>query len=511
MNLIPNHYYSTSSNAEKKVFDVLRNIKSNTAAFHSLNLPDHIANQRTGEIDFLLVSERGIFVLEVKGGRLLCEQGIWKTIDKNDIEHHLNRSPFRQAEEAMHTLERKIYEKFPHIASKRCLFGYGVVTPDCCINTVSEEWDKELYADQVEMRDFEKWLNKLADYWQIKTPHISALSREELKELRAFLRPDFEAGVNLFAESQDANQKICRFTEEQMLFLDAIDFNDRVLVNGGAGTGKTFLGLELAKRISSNGSNIGYICYSPWLRNFLDSFNIPNVYVTTIDAVSQTLHREMLEQFDAIIVDEGQDLLNLTALDQLDHALTGGLRDGKWYFFYDPNYQSNLIGSYEKEAEELLLSYTPMRITLKKNCRNTNQILKKLQELTNVDNIESRDIDGPAVMTFGQDVDIQDFLADFLTNNPEFSAQDIVILGPKKFTESSAYHCRDGKIYIRELDAFAEQNSQHGVGYATIANYKGLENTIIVLIDLDQTNPENRRNYLYVGITRARVLLAIQQ
>ena len=511
MKLIPNHYYSTSSNAEKKIFDILRNLKSDITVFHSLNLPSHIAHQRTGEIDFLLLSEDGLFILEIKGGRLVCEQGTWKTIDRNDVAHALNKSPFRQAEDAMHTLEQKIYATFPDLALKKCIFGYGVVTPDCCIDIVSEEWDPELYAGQTEVRNFGKWLDKLVAYWRQKTPHVPKLSKPELSNLSKFLRPDFEAGVNLFSESQDINQKIQTFTDEQMLFLDAIDSNDRVLIKGGAGTGKTFLSLELAKRLSSPDTSIGFLCFSPWLKNFLTTFDLPDVYFMTPESINLTLRRNDLEKFDILIVDEGQDLLNITTLDRMDKIIDGGLGDGKWYFFYDPNHQSNLIGSYSEEAERLLLSYSPMQISLKKNCRNTNQILKKLTNVTGIHDIESRNIDGPAVMNIEKTTDLQDFLTDFLSDNPDFSVQDIIILGPKNFPESSAFQARNGKVHIYELDAFSGQNSYHGIGYATISNYKGLESNIVILIDTDQITPENRLNYLYVGITRARVLLIIER
>ena len=36
--------------------------------FHSLNIPEHI-NQHTGEADFVVLCRRGLFVLEIKGGR----------------------------------------------------------------------------------------------------------------------------------------------------------------------------------------------------------------------------------------------------------------------------------------------------------------------------------------------------------------------------------------------------------------------------------------------------------
>lgn len=154
------------------------------------------------------------------------------------------------------------------------------------------------------------------------------------------------------------------------------------------------------------------------------------------------------------------------------------------------------------------MSYGPTCINLKKNCRNTNQIIRELEDITGIDSIESRDINGPKVIHFDKTTDIQEYLTNFLEENPEFSTQDIVILGPQPFAESSVFSSRNGQVHIYELDAFAHQNSRRGIGYATISDYKGLESTIVILVDID-TAPDT--NYLYVGITRARVLLLIQK
>ena len=41
--------------------------------------------------------------------------------------------------------------------------------------------------------------------------------------------------------------------------------------------------------------------------------------------------------FDFLVVDEGQDILLANYVDVLDALLLGGLANGRWRIFYDPN------------------------------------------------------------------------------------------------------------------------------------------------------------------------------
>ena len=57
------------------------NIGSQWTAYHSLNLSEHLYKEWS-EIDFLLVGPQGIFIFEVKGGRVIIKDGIWEYTDR---------------------------------------------------------------------------------------------------------------------------------------------------------------------------------------------------------------------------------------------------------------------------------------------------------------------------------------------------------------------------------------------------------------------------------------------
>ena len=91
--------------AEKKVYDILRDrLKDEYTVFYSFEI---LRENRDGkfaesETDFLIFHpDRGFIGLEVKGGNIAYRDGCWSQNGRP-----LRRSPFAQAHDAIHDLER---------------------------------------------------------------------------------------------------------------------------------------------------------------------------------------------------------------------------------------------------------------------------------------------------------------------------------------------------------------------------------------------------------------------
>ena len=95
MRTIPSALLSTKSTAESLVFDFMSNAEAEDGwcSYHSLNCSEH-DYKRWAEIDFLLLGPEGAFVLEVKGGRVSCADGIWTYTDRFGREHISSEGPF---------------------------------------------------------------------------------------------------------------------------------------------------------------------------------------------------------------------------------------------------------------------------------------------------------------------------------------------------------------------------------------------------------------------------------
>jgi len=334
MRMIPSQPLATDSKLEPQVFDQLRSAfsggdKNGWFAMHSLNLPRH-EYKRFGEIDFVVCGAEGLFVLEVKGGRVSCHDGIWETTNRYGETDRLKESPFSQANSALHGLLKKL----PDTISKAFVVGYGVVMPGVERLPDSAEWDRAVLADGRDFRQFEKWLERFIRHWRAKGANKPAASPSQLKALQQFLRPDFEAVVPLHVSVHDIEARIVRLTEDQLRWVDAIEVNPRVICSGGAGTGKTMLALELARRWCAAGMKTVLACHSPWLKRYLERHSVPGLTVSLADSIHVTARRAGIDKFDALIVDEGQDILNMDALDMLDSFLSAGISEGRWCFFH---------------------------------------------------------------------------------------------------------------------------------------------------------------------------------
>jgi hypothetical protein len=135
-----------------------------------------------------------------------------------------------------------------------------------------------------------------------------------------------------------------------------------------------------------------------WLRHWLaERFAAPNLTVALAGKAPLAARRAGIERFDALIVDEGQDLLQLALLDPLDRTLVGGLEQGRWCLFHDRNNQAGLFGPAEPEALDMLNSFGPTHVRRTTNCRNTRQILELVKTSLGADMGVRGSGDGPAV------------------------------------------------------------------------------------------------------------------
>lgn len=88
-------------------------------------------------------------------------------------------------------------------------------------------------------------------------------------ELQSILGRSIEFANPLSKQVAGEEQQIIRLTEEQFQVLDALNRNRRVAVSGCAGSGKTFLALEKARRLAHEGYKTLLTCYNRPLADHL--------------------------------------------------------------------------------------------------------------------------------------------------------------------------------------------------------------------------------------------------
>ncbi|MEV6228078.1 NERD domain-containing protein [Saccharopolyspora shandongensis] len=510
--MIPDRVPSGSSQAERRIFQELHELEVPewTVALHSLNLPEHV-RKRVCEIDFLLVGERGLLALEVKGGVVSCRKGIWHSRDLRGRRHRLKESPLEQASTAMFSLENRLRNHFGAELPGRTVFAHGVVLPDCDFDVASAEWDPAMVMDahQIATTGWKAWLDALGTFWEEKPGSRARLSAADVKRYLEFLRPDFDQIPTLRQLSQQVEADLTALTQQQYRALDLGRSNDRIIFEGGAGTGKTMLAAEICRRSADSGVRVLMTCRSGVLATFVG--DQPGLEKATVVPFHRVAEFDAAS-FDLVVVDEAQDLINTADLEVIDRVLAGGLADGRWVFLLDSNNQRGLVGHYEAEAMASLNRQRPAKLVLVDNCRNTSEIVTATQQRTGADlgvttaghGLEVSVLE-PPVNEAGRAIgEVLDQLVD-----DQVPLEHVVLLSARDFAESVFGSLPPvWRQRVDLLDLIRLRSPTPGrIGFADIARFKGLESPFVLLESPPPVDTDAARTELYVGMTRARAAL----
>ena len=85
----------------------------------------------------------------------------------------------------------------------------------------------------------------------------------------AALRPRFELASGMGTLRRERQSQMTAFLDEQYEALDALEGNRCVLITGPAGSGKTFLALEAARREAAAGRAGWLLCFNRHLGAYL--------------------------------------------------------------------------------------------------------------------------------------------------------------------------------------------------------------------------------------------------
>jgi hypothetical protein len=506
----------TKSEAERIVFDLLSQIPlPGGMAFHSLSVSEH-EYKRWGELDFVVLSPRALIALEIKGGTVTCQAGIWTYTDRFGYPHNSSEGPFRQAQTGLMGLKKRLEERIVADRLTALAFGYGVVLPQTPFDVQSVEWPPEAVIDQPHLGsagDLEKWLRRLSEYWRQHLRVRQDAPDDLVREVRDLLRPEFERVPSLAYRVDSVVTAMDRLTDDQYQKLDLIEENPRILVDGGAGTGKTFLAMEVARRGRARGERVLVTTWSRNLTAFIRSRLPGDIDVRAFDDLEAPAESD---RWDLLIVDEAQDVLTIDDIQVLDRQLRGGLQDGRWCLFYDQNNQSAVRGHFDPEAIGFLVSLGATVGRLRWNCRNTREIVTQTKLLTGADLGTSSAGAGPSVefryFTGREECagHLEQYLGSLVSGG--VGLEDVTILSPLPWEQSAASALarkwRDRVTLVDEGNIGLAVKP--GLTFATIEGFKGLENKYIALIDIGAFDATPRDlSLIYVGMSRARAGLLV--
>jgi len=514
MKVIPNRGHR--SQGEKKVRELLSQIESpESVALWSVNLPEH-DYKPFSEIDFLIVSPKSLLVLEVKGGRVKyeAETGWWYF----GADEQRSESPFDQAGSAQAALFKYLQKQpdFDENLIKNIPFGWGVILTDSDIPS-GHMLEKKRLLQGSELhgpKNLHKFLRSLEAYSieRLKVTNIlnnpQKLKKNELIRVRKYLRRSFEVFPKLSVSSREFGAEIVKATEDQMGYIETIENNDRVLCEGGAGTGKTQLAVKAALDLSENNKTC-FAFRSSSYKEFIQEC----LQTNAVNLLCMEEHEDLApDVYDLLIVDEGQDLLNADYLDKLDRILIGGLDRGKCLWFMDSNYQTRLYEDIDFSYKTFLDGF--VKVPLVYNCRNTKPVSDYIVSLTGANMGRPRVGGGPDVSVFtkGNTKNDQAIALEKHINNcisEGIYPGQITILSPEK-KEDSCVNLLDRNLKRKIGKEGKREREINKIEYFRIVDFKGQENEFIVLLDLyNLEDNETTNSLLYTALSRANICVWI--
>lgn len=533
---------NTPSSAERKLFSFFQDqLPSGWTVLHSLGLVSH-PKKPWAEIDFVLIGPDGVYCLEVKGGGVSRHNGLWHFTDRYGNVSTKVEGPFEQVGGAAAALYRFLKE---HCGVSNAIVGYGVMMPDVVFKEVGPDIELGVLYDSTDSeRPIKAYVQRLAEYWRKRLKHNpNPLTANECTSIITELRGNFDFRKPLSRVAEDVCSELLTLTKEQYRALDTMEENPRCVIKGGAGTGKTLLAAEEARRAAREGRRVLLCCFSRNLAGFLrsaiddDRIHIESLhqmmygYISSAGILSSLPDAEehylfevgypqtcvealtcldTFQPFDALIIDEAQDLMLDPYLDVLDLLVKDGLERGTWRFFLDP--KQNVFKGIQQGIHERLKRCHPATATLHVNCRNTRPIAVNTALLCGLPpDIVTRAAGPDVEMCWFRDRSheqrmVSNFVARLLSDGVR--PEQIMILSPFRLAASGVARGLDCPHSIADLSD-SSASPAGCIGFSTIPAFKGLEADFIAVIDINHLVSAETTSFVYVATSRARVLLGV--
>jgi len=532
--MYPERPRADAPESERRVYQYLaRTLDDRFVVFHSLAWHGR-GRKPDGEVDFLIAHpDLGMLVLEVKGGGIAYDpvRGKWTSEDRDGLVHEI-KDPWNQALDARGFLRDELWanRRWPH---RTWMMGWAVVLPNVDVGP-----DGLGFRERPEVTFGKRDLDQLGQrvlaslrYWR-DLDGAGPPRADGVRGLVAIFGTAKRYRVPLSDILKEDEGRIIELTEQQFEVLDGLARHRRMAIAGCAGSGKTLLAVQKAFKLASDGYRVLLACFNaPLAGHWQDTLKLPpGVTVRHFHGLCSELARSagieapatpddrayvdwlpyaLLEavaalgpQYDAIVVDEGQDF-SKDWLDTLELLLANGRHD-PFYLFFDDN--QRLYG------QQPLPPWLGEPYQLTRNVRNTNQIGRVVDGFYQGPPVRLSGVDGrPVEMVTYPDGAPESAVVSEVKRalerlrNAGANLDDIVVLSPRR--SGAVWRQREfGQCRLYSSDA-----PDGNVYYDTIYGFKGQDSTAVLLVELEQAadTGESLEALIYVGTSRAKALLIV--
>lgn len=511
-----------NSLGEHRIFESLKQLSDDWNVYYSLcwQKRNNVGNITWGEADFTLFNPSyGILVIEVKSGGIRFQNGEWYQQRLDNLEEFKMKDPFKQADRSKYKFIDEIDFKLNN--GERCFIDKAVWFPSLSQTDIDKinlpmQYNKALILSEMSLKNPDYYLSNIFNFYNAKK--YTRLSNQGIKIIKNILMPDFNLIPSSSNIKNESDYIFYQLTNEQKKVLNFLENQSYVAIEGGAGTGKTFIAIEQARRFSKNGKVL-FLCFNKYLyhhlnnkcqNNNIDYYNIHTFVkkyskdsLITDEILLSELKKINFEQlkYKYLIIDEAQDIM-----DKILNYIVNSCKENniKLFMFYDKNQML-----YYKEIPNIIKDFD-CKINLTTNCRNTVKILNTMNGVYNITSgINEFSVKGTMpILNYTENKELlirhlEKTIDDYLEK--DYDINDITILTLNVEDKSILNGYKIGKYEL------GKEMNQDKIFFTTSRKFKGLESNIIIVVDFNPDLLENidAKNNFYVAISRARKVLSI--
>lgn len=546
------------SAAERRVYRTCSSLPADWLVIHGLRTtaPGPRGALRDGEADFTIFDpDRGLLCIEVKGGAIEYDgrtrkwwghrrggQRVWRT------------DPFNQAMKRKNDLVRAVMGSAAWKEAKAGALpkAHAVLFPDIDDLTpiTLPDAPPEIVGGRHHMKDLEGWIDEVWRAWEPRVQRPKPLPDNAMELVEAVLAASFRVEPKLGVRIDSEREAIHYWTDLQWQAMCMWPERSRLAIQGGAGTGKTVLAVRRAQQLADEGKTVALFCFNRPLADFLRLENIrytraggcdrDRIHTMSFEAFGRWWldevkrqtgqdhlrearqhypgrdeHRVLIPlalgwaldehrpEYDAIIIDEGQDFgeEDWNAIETLAHG-----RD--LAILYDPNQ------AVFRNASNFPISQAET-FSLRKNCRNTAFIHDAAYASYEGPKVDRPQIEGVPVRRWVESTSdrqierIAEGVAGLLAHEG-VQARDIAVLLLDPRRKRSEYSRLEEAMRRHGVPFVVETHGdKSSVLLETAGRFKGLEASVTVLWMNGEPSADEGRKMRYVAQSRACSLLVV--